>query len=64
VGEVELEGRVLVMKRIHVIYHLRLDPEKREAALRAHSFHADNCPMARSVKGCIAITTDLQMEDL
>jgi uncharacterized OsmC-like protein len=52
------------VKRIHVTYHLRLTPDKREAAERAHSFHADRCPMARSVGGCIAITTALEMEDL
>ncbi|MCL4533726.1 MAG: OsmC family protein [Bacteroidetes bacterium] len=60
----ELEGRVLVVKRIHVNYYLRLTPDKRDAALRAHAVHASSCPMFRSVGGCIDITTELQMEDL
>jgi uncharacterized OsmC-like protein len=64
VGEVELDGKVLVIRRIHVRYRLRLDPDKREAAERVHGFHADACPVARSLRGCIDITTTLEMEDL
>ncbi len=63
-GEIELDGRVLVIKRIHVTYHLRLRPEQREAAERAHNFHADSCPVARTLRGCVDVTTSLEMEDL
>ena len=63
-GEIEKDGRVLIIKRIHVTYHLKLDPAGREAAERAHSVHADYCPVARSIKDCIEITTSLEMEDL
>jgi uncharacterized OsmC-like protein len=63
VGEVEVEERVLVIKRIHVRYHLRLAKEQREAAERAHAAHQARCPVARSLGGCIAITTELVMED-
>jgi len=52
---------VLVIRSIHVHYLLRDCPaDKREAAERAHSFHASRCPVARSISGCIAITTDLE----
>jgi len=64
VGEIETEGRVLIVRRIHVTYHLRLLPEQREAAARAHSVHADSCPVARTIRGCVEITTTLEMEDL
>ncbi len=64
VGEVELDGKVLVIRRIHVRYHLRVEPDKREAAERVHGFHADFCPVARSFRGCIEITTALEMEDI
>ena len=64
IGEIEKEGRVLVVRRIHVTYHLRLPSDKREAAERALSVHADACPMARSIKNCIEIRTDLEMEPL
>jgi organic hydroperoxide reductase OsmC/OhrA len=60
---VERDGRVLVIKRIHADYYLKLAPENRETAQRAHDMHADFCPVARSFKGCIQITTALHMED-
>ena len=63
-GEVEKDGKVLVIKRIHVTYHLKLDAEKREIAERVHGFHADYCPVARTIGGCVDISTELQMEDL
>lgn len=63
-GEVEKEGRVLIVKRIHVDYRLKIDPESREAALRAHELHIDSCPVARTLKGCVQITTRLHMEDI
>jgi len=63
-GEIEKDGNVLVIKRIHVTYHLKLKPEQRETAEKVHGFHADFCPVARSIKGCIDITTELQMEDV
>ncbi len=52
------------MRRIHVRYRLKLDAEKREAAERAHRVHADSCPVARSIRDCVAISTSLEMEDL
>lgn len=63
-GEVELDGRVLVVRRIHVTYHLRLAAEQRETAARVHGFHADFCPMARTIRDCVEISTALEMEDL
>jgi organic hydroperoxide reductase OsmC/OhrA len=62
-GEIETEGNVLIIRRIHVLYRLRLQSDKREAALRAHDLHVGNCPIARSIGGCIAITTELRMEE-
>ena len=58
-GEVELEGGVLVIKRIHVRMELRAPAAQREAAERAHGLYADSCPVYRSLKAAIAITTEL-----
>ena len=55
---------MLVVRSIHVAYHLRLVPEKREVAARVHGFHADYCPLARSIRGCVDITTSLELEDV
>ncbi len=63
-GEVEKDGKVLVIRRIFVTYHLRIDPKNRETAERVHGFHADKCPVARTIKGCVDITTALNMEEI
>jgi uncharacterized OsmC-like protein len=55
---------VLVIRRIHVRYRLQLAEEQRDAAERAHSLHADFCPVARTIRDCVAITTSLEMEPL
>ena len=54
---------MLIIKRIHVDYRLKLETANREAAERAHGMHADFCPVARTLKGCVEITTQLHMED-
>ena len=50
-----------MVKRINVTYHLAgVTDDQREAAERAHRFHADNCPIARSIGGSIDISTALE----
>ena len=51
-----------MIRRIHVRYHLRLRQEQREAAERAHGAHQGHCPVARTLKGSVAITTELVLE--
>jgi organic hydroperoxide reductase OsmC/OhrA len=63
-GEIEKDGNVLIIRRIHVIYHLKLKPEQQEAAAKVHGFHFDKCPVAQSIKGSIDVTTELKMEDI
>jgi organic hydroperoxide reductase OsmC/OhrA len=63
-GEVELEDKVLVIKRISVTYNLRIAKEHLSTAARVHGFHADFCPVARSIGNCIEIRTTLQTESL
>jgi hypothetical protein len=60
-GEVELEGKVLVLRRVHVRLELRAAPEHRETAERVHGFYADSCPLYRSLRAAIAITTELAL---
>jgi uncharacterized OsmC-like protein len=62
VGEVETEDGVLVIKRIHVEYTLALDPEAdREAVQRAFEHHMPYCPVYRSIKRAIDVTTSLEL---
>jgi uncharacterized OsmC-like protein len=59
-GEVELEGKVLVVKRIDVTYRgLQVAEDDREKLERVLATHAEGCPVARSLKGSIEITTSL-----
>ena len=53
---------VVVIRRIHVTYRLKADEGDRETIDRVHGFHADKCPVYRSVKDAIAITTDYVLE--
>lgn len=62
-GEIEKDGRVLVIKRIHVKYLLKVAPEHHETVERVHGFHADYCPVARSIRDSIDITTELVLLD-
>ena len=58
----ELEGNVLVLRRIHVTMRLRGAEAQRETAERVHGFYADSCPLYRSLKPAIAITTEVALE--
>jgi uncharacterized OsmC-like protein len=63
-GEIENEEGVLVIKRIHVTYRLRLDPDAdREKVERAFQHHMPKCPVYRSIGGCIDVTTSLEVTD-
>ena len=64
VGEVELEDHVLVIRRIHVVLKLKAEESQRETAIRVHGFYADKCPVYRTLKQAIAITTELVFEAL
>jgi uncharacterized OsmC-like protein len=64
VGEIELEENVLVIKRIHVRLRLKLEESHQETALRVHGFYADRCPIYRSLKAAIQISTELIFEPL
>jgi uncharacterized OsmC-like protein len=61
-GEVEDEDGVLVVKRIHVEYTLRLDADADRAAVqRAFDHHMPYCPVYRSITPAIAVTTSLRL---
>ena len=55
---------MLVIQRIHVNYKLRVpDPdEARDTVARVLEMHVDKCPVARSLKGAIEITTAVEYQ--
>jgi uncharacterized OsmC-like protein len=57
-GEIELEGKVLVVRRIHFSYSgVTISEDKRETAERALATHHRSCPVSRSIEAGIEITT-------
>ena len=62
IGEVEAEGKVLVIKRIKQVFHLTASEEDRSTIERVLGVYADSCPVARSLKGSIEITSELDLD--
>ena len=59
-GSLVVDKGVIRVRAIHVDYTLALGEGVEEAQVRrAHDAHARHCPVARSIGGCIEITTDL-----
>jgi uncharacterized OsmC-like protein len=52
---------VLVVRRIHVTYRLVAEEAQWATIERVLGFHADHCPVARTIGGCVAISTSLQL---
>lgn len=63
-GEVEKDGNVLVIRRIRVKLRLKAEEGARETAERVHEFFADKCPVYRTLRPAIDITTELAFEPL
>jgi len=59
VGEVESEDGVLIIRRIHVVYHLKGAELRRETVERVHAVHHSFCPVYRTLSGCIEMTTEV-----
>ena len=59
VGEIEKDEGVLVIRRIHVKMLLKANEDQRATAERVHGMYADRCPVYRSLRDAIAITTEL-----
>lgn len=63
-GEIERESdNVLVIKRIHVVYHLSTSHKEKELVMESYEKHAAKCPVYRSLTPGIAITTELDWHE-
>jgi uncharacterized OsmC-like protein len=61
-GEIEkTEDSVIVVRRIRVRYRLKADQDKRAVIDRVLGFHVSKCPVARTLEGCVEITTELEL---
>jgi uncharacterized OsmC-like protein len=64
VGEIEKDEGVLVIRRIHVRMLLKASEEQRATAERVHGMFADRCPVYRTLRNSIAMTTELVFEPI
>lgn len=61
-GEVELDGDVLVLRRVHVRYVLQVDGDVDRAKVdRVMGFYASRCPVHRSLEAAIAFTDEIEL---
>ncbi len=60
-GEIETESNVLVCKRIAITIHLTAEEEDRETVERVLEVYEDSCPVARSIRDSIEITSKLDL---
>ena len=62
-GEVEDDGGVLVIKRVHVTHTLRAEqPDSvRDTVERVHGVYAQSCPVYRSLVPAFAITSSMEI---
>ena len=55
----EVENKVLVVKRIKQTFRLAANEKDRETIERVLGVYADSCPVAASIKDSIEITSEL-----
>ncbi len=57
-----MEDDVLVIKRIHVTFHITAPAAARETIERVHGFYAQKCPVYRSIHKAIGVTSEYQLQ--
>jgi uncharacterized OsmC-like protein len=63
VGDIESDGNTLVIRRIHVNYHLSTDEDVDHSVIdRVMEMHARGCPVYRSLHPQIEITASLDLD--
>jgi len=60
-GEVEEEDGVLVIRRIHVAMRLVAVEQTREKVDRVHAIYVMNCPLYRTLRSAIRLTSSFQL---
>jgi uncharacterized OsmC-like protein len=61
---VESDGGVLVIKRIHAAFVLQADDSVRSIVERVHGVYADKCPIYRSIRTGIEITSSYALKPI
>jgi uncharacterized OsmC-like protein len=61
-GEVETEDNVLVIRRIHVDLKLQASEEARATVERVHGIYAMNCPLYRTLRSAIQLSSSYTLQ--
>ena len=61
VGEIETEENVLVVRRIHVSMRLAAPADVRDTVERVHGIYAMRCPLYRTLRGAIQLTSSYEL---
>lgn len=60
-GEIESDGGVLVIRRVHVNFQLRAPEDARPIVERVHAVYAQKCPVYRTLKPAMQITSSYEL---
>jgi uncharacterized OsmC-like protein len=60
-GEIETDGGVLVIRRVHVKFQLRAVEEARATVERVHGLYAPKCPVYRTLQPAMQITSSYEL---
>ena len=63
-GEVETEDGVLVIRRIHVLMRLQASEDARATVERVHGIYAMNCPLYRTLRNAIQLSSSVELATL
>ena len=60
-GEIESDGGVLVIRRVHVRFLLKAAEDVRDTVERVHSVYKEKCPVYRSLRPAFEITSACEL---
>lgn len=60
-GAIETEDNVLVIRRIHVVMKLRAPEESRATVERVHGLYPMNCPLYRTLRNAIQLSSSYEL---
>lgn len=60
-GEVETEDNVLVLRRIHVAMRVKAPEESRAVIERVHAIYPMNCPLYRTLRNSIQLSSSYEL---
>lgn len=60
-GEIESDGGVLVIRRVHVKFQLRAPEGSRPTIERVHAVYAQKCPVYRTLDPAMHITSSYEL---